>query len=468
MHIAIIGGGLCGLTAARRALELGADVELFESAEALGGLAKSFDLGGAIFDIGPHALHSANKSIVREVRQLLGGELHEVTPKRGIWRNQKLYRYPFHLGDFIRTSGLRASWKPVLHYLLTRLRVIAVQTDGGNMEEWAVSRFGRPLYEFYIYDHVRKNLGLPPVDLPALWGVQRIRIPTFAEAFTQVFEWKTQERPSYYPRQGVGQISIALAKAVTDLGGLISTASPVTEWSRSSCGTVLVTNSGSKVRTRGVDVVINTGPIDSFLLAARHQAVPRRVTEAARRLRYRSTIFVFMSTDAHRASMPCALCYFPEPEYIFNRAYTPDGYLPNRSRSSRTGICFEIHCDPDDAVWAADDAELIKRTMLSAAAVPFFGTFGALRAERVVRIQRHYPLSDRTGLEMKIIDEFLDSAAPTIISAGRLGSHRYVNMDNAMLMGIVAAEAAFGLRPSADVRQVADGLAFVEGGGRRR
>ncbi|MEU6245787.1 FAD-dependent oxidoreductase [Streptomyces sp. NPDC047024] len=469
MLVGIIGGGLCGLATARRALELGADVELFEKEASTGGMASSLRAGELTFDLGPHTLYAGNPEIVRDIRGLLGGRLCEVTPERGIWRQNRLYQFPFHLGDFVRTSGLQGAWLPLLRYVTARVMDrLNGPAEPASLEEWAVRRFGRPLYEFYVRDHVTKNVGLSPTALPALWGRQRIRIPDLTEAAAQLMGRATPPRVSYYPEHGIGRIPDALTTAVTRRGGRISTGTPVVGWTRTPDGIELDTGTTAGAPVKKVDAVVNTGPLDSFLLRARNDAVPPEVTEAARQLTYRSTVFVYVSTDDPRAHMPYDLCYFPEPAQIFSRVYSPAGYSEHCGGPSRTGFCFEIHCDPDDALWKETDAALAHRTVAEAGTVPFFGFPDRLRVEAVVRVRRHYPLADPSSDALRTVDRFLDSSAPRIISAGRLGSHRYVNMDSAMLMGAAAAEAAVGSGTAADIRRIADTPQFVETGRPRR
>ncbi|MEU4112079.1 FAD-dependent oxidoreductase [Streptomyces sp. NPDC027717] len=465
MLVGIVGGGLCGLAAARRALELGAEVEVFEAEASTGGMASSLRAGELTFDLGPHTLYAGNPAVVHDVRGLLGGRLREVAPERGIWRQGRLYQFPFHLGDFVRTSGLRGSWLPLLRYLIARVTDrLSRHADPASLEEWAVRRFGRPLYEFYVRDHVTKNIGLSPAALPALWGKQRIRIPDLTEAAAQLRGRGAPPRVSYYPERGIGHIPDALTSAVTRRGGRISLSTPVVGWTRTSGGIELNTGAAARTRVEQVDVVVNTGPLDSFLLRARDNSVPPEVTEAARLLSYRSTIFVYLSTDDRQAQMPCDLVYFPEPAQIFSRVYSPAGYSEHCGGPSRTGFCFEIHCDPDDPLWNATDAAIARRTLAEAGTVPFFGLQGRLRVETVARVRKHYPLADPSSDTVRTLDRFLDSSAPQVISAGRLGSHRYVNMDSAMLMGAAAAEAAMGLRTAADIRRIADTPQFVETG----
>ncbi|NOR72703.1 MAG: FAD-dependent oxidoreductase, partial [Mariprofundaceae bacterium] len=71
--IAIIGGGLCGLTSAIRLTEKGHDVHLYEAAPALGGRTRSFydTTVDEWVDNGPHLLIGAYKA-TRELLESVG------------------------------------------------------------------------------------------------------------------------------------------------------------------------------------------------------------------------------------------------------------------------------------------------------------------------------------------------------------------------------------------------------------
>ncbi len=467
MRIGVVGGGLAGLSAARRALELGADVEVLESAGTVGGLASSIRAGGLTFDLGPHTLYPGDPAVVQDVETLLGTTLRRVSPTRGIWRSGRLYRFPFHLGNFVHVSGVRAAARPVLSYFAARaLGTLRPSLTATDLEEWAVRRFGRPLYEFYVLHHVSKNVGVPPSELPALWGRQRIAIPDVGTALRQLSGRAVPSRTSYYPQGGIGRIVAALAVAVRHRGGSVRTGTTMVSWGRTGDEVELRVQTDGRCVVRTLDTVINTGPVDTFLRCADEGTVPSSVHRAAGRLRYRATVFVYLSTDDAAAGLPCDLCYFPQGE-VFTRVYSPTGYTGAGAPGSSAGFCLEIHCDPGDGLWNLPDADLGRLTVRDAAALPFFGAAARLRVERVLRIRRHYPLSAPVSPDLTTVDDYMDGASPSVVSAGRLGSHRYVNMDSAMRMGTLAAEVAYGLRAPLDIRRVADDPVFVEDGRRR-
>src|SRR4051812_14418125 len=57
VDVAVIGGGPAGLMAARRIAASGRSVAVLERANAVGGMAGSFDIAGVRVDFGSHRLH---------------------------------------------------------------------------------------------------------------------------------------------------------------------------------------------------------------------------------------------------------------------------------------------------------------------------------------------------------------------------------------------------------------------------
>ncbi|HEU5084162.1 MAG TPA: protoporphyrinogen oxidase [Acidimicrobiales bacterium] len=98
--VAVVGGGIAGLVAARRLDLLGHDVSLLEAAARLGGQLRSEAVGDATVDVGAEALHLAAPQIRALVDELgLADEL--VRPVRSstwIWSAKGLRRLPDGVG----------------------------------------------------------------------------------------------------------------------------------------------------------------------------------------------------------------------------------------------------------------------------------------------------------------------------------------------------------------------------------
>jgi phytoene dehydrogenase-like protein len=119
IDVAVVGGGLAGLSAAAFAARAGATVRLFDARSRLGGRARTATCDGFHFNEGPHALYraSAGATVIRELgiapkggsaplrgsRFSLDGRLRTAPPPRALTQFLGLLR---HLGADRRDPGL--------------------------------------------------------------------------------------------------------------------------------------------------------------------------------------------------------------------------------------------------------------------------------------------------------------------------------------------------------------------------
>ncbi len=113
LHVAIIGGGISGLTAARALCRKGLDVRLFEREPGCGGVIRTDRVGEFVIDIGPDTLLTHKPAAISLVRELgLAGSLVDPLPHRSTYvvRRRALRSLP-------ETSamGLPTNW----HTLIT-------------------------------------------------------------------------------------------------------------------------------------------------------------------------------------------------------------------------------------------------------------------------------------------------------------------------------------------------------------
>ena len=95
MKVAVIGGGISGLSVGHKLAERGFEVSLVERETNLGGLCQSIKKDGLIFDLGPHNIHTNNPDIISELGELLGGDLLTKRAKSQIYFRNKFVDYPF-------------------------------------------------------------------------------------------------------------------------------------------------------------------------------------------------------------------------------------------------------------------------------------------------------------------------------------------------------------------------------------
>jgi protoporphyrinogen oxidase len=86
LRVAIVGGGVAGLTASYRLLQAGHDVALYEAAPELGGLVRTFDAGGEPLEAFYHHIFMTDTHIVDLINELGLGE-------RLVWKDSKVAFY---------------------------------------------------------------------------------------------------------------------------------------------------------------------------------------------------------------------------------------------------------------------------------------------------------------------------------------------------------------------------------------
>jgi phytoene dehydrogenase-like protein len=141
-QVAVIGGGIAGLTAALTAAGAGADVTVFEARSTPGGRARTERrASSALFNEGPHALYAggALQHLVDELGVTLPG-LRPATRGWGVYRG-RLDRLPATAGDAIRSRllGVRATAE-LGRRLASPQRMAATDTTG-SMRDWIEREF---------------------------------------------------------------------------------------------------------------------------------------------------------------------------------------------------------------------------------------------------------------------------------------------------------------------------------------
>ncbi|HEY7467796.1 MAG TPA: FAD-dependent oxidoreductase, partial [Dehalococcoidia bacterium] len=86
MRVAIVGGGVAGLTAAYRLIQAGHEVAVFEAGPELGGLVRTFDAGGEALECFYHHVFTTDTTIVDLINELGLGD-------RMVWHDSKVGFY---------------------------------------------------------------------------------------------------------------------------------------------------------------------------------------------------------------------------------------------------------------------------------------------------------------------------------------------------------------------------------------
>src|SRR5262245_47501580 len=94
--VVVVGGGVAGLGTAHVLAESGAQVVVVERFSRVGGLARSYEYEGFVFDCGPHRFHTENPNIKAYLDRVLGSEVTAFPRKSEVYFEGSYYRWPLH------------------------------------------------------------------------------------------------------------------------------------------------------------------------------------------------------------------------------------------------------------------------------------------------------------------------------------------------------------------------------------
>lgn len=188
MKVVVIGGGVAGMTTAYRLMQGSHEVALYEAGDELGGLVRTFDVGGTKLEAYYHHLFSTDTTIIKLIEELgFGDRLKWIDSQVGWFTDGKLYPLVTPL-DLLRFSPLPPLDRVRLGLMGLRLR---------RRDDWA--EFER----ITAKDWIEKNVSKAVFD--KFWGV--MLHGKYGDAYDQVaMAWLWSKiHLRFQSRQGVSQ-----------------------------------------------------------------------------------------------------------------------------------------------------------------------------------------------------------------------------------------------------------------------
>ncbi len=147
MKACIIGGGVAGMTTAYRLMQAGHEVSLYESTPELGGLVRTFDVGGSRLEAYYHHIFSTDTTMIDLINELgVGDRLKWVESKVGWFKDGKIYPFVTPI-DLLKFAPLPLIDRVKLGLMGVRLR---------GREDWA--EFEHITCKDWIEKNVSKNV----------------------------------------------------------------------------------------------------------------------------------------------------------------------------------------------------------------------------------------------------------------------------------------------------------------------
>ena len=348
--IAIIGGGIAGLTAADFLKRHNIPFVLYEGGKKIAGLASSFkDAEGFSYDFGAHFITNRLAKAVgvdddcRLVKHY--GE--------AVWLNGKTYNYPFGLMQIPRMTW---SW------FKGQVKGLGKRSKPTSAADWFRMRYGIALADEIAIPLLEAWSGAPGEKLSASLGEGLFGGSTFKTLYLKVAGVLTgravacgynKEKPEnhnvwhVYPNKGISTVCEKLAEGLEDS---IKLESPVEAIIVENEKVVAIKVKGE---VQEVSAVISTAPAN--ILPKLIQGT--QVLEPAARFRYRPMVFVNMRFEG-RGLLPDTVMWFPERKFPFFRLTEATLSMPWLAPEGKTIITVDIGCEKNDEYWNMEEEKL--------------------------------------------------------------------------------------------------------------
>jgi protoporphyrinogen oxidase len=470
----IVGAGPAGLTAAYTLAKAGREVVVLEQDPIdVGGISRTVNYNGFLFDIGGHRFFSKSKEVVDLWNEILPDDFIERPRLSRIFYGGKFYAYPLKAFEALANLGLYESALCMASFGLAKLFPIKSPL---TFHDWVRNQFGERLFSIFFKTYTEKVWGMSCDEISADWAAQRIKGLSLAGAIFDALKRsvgirggggpaaKTLIESFRYPRRGPGMMWEACAAKVTALGGQVIMGRTVAAFSRDEgegLWLVTVRETDGRLETYRARNVISSAPLREMAEAI--QPPPSSIG-AARDLKYRDFLTVVL-IGRSSIDLPDNWVYIHDPSVSVGRVQNFRSWSPEMIPDGvSTCLGLEYFCFEGDGLWSAKDADLI------ALAKREIGEIGLMRPDEVVdacvvRQPKAYPVYDADYRDnVAAVRDELAGLYPSLHLVGRNGMHKYNNQDHAMMTGMLTAMNIVAGRTVYDVWEVNEDAEYGESG----
>lgn len=415
----IIGGGPTGLAVSFGYPGLSL---LVEQGETVGGLCRSIEFGGGVFDIGGHSFHSPHPEVAALVEEVMDGCWQTQRRDARVYFDGSLIDYPFQqhvdqIKDPVIAAECRAS-----------VPLAAPAAPAETFEAWILQRFGAGVARHFMLPYNRKLWARDLGRMSCEWVSERVAGGESGETGKDRLSRKPLRAGSEvgYPSEGGFEaIFQAMAKRCGPIlcGQRIVAIDPAEKRARTDKGDLLAW-----------DPLVSTLPIPTLLRTVRD--CPADLIADADRLEHVSLKIVLLLIRDPLEGAPQRV-YVADPDVpahkiAFNHTSSPS----LRGRPVHAVMC-EVAYSPfkpapsDDALTAAMVDWLVATHLIPSK--------GAVGETRVVDVPYGYPVY--THARPDIVSRVRSYLEPLgIHTLGRFGGWDYVNSDACIHQGLRLAE----------------------------
>lgn len=449
--VIIIGAGPAGLTAAYQLCDAGVESVVLEKDNVVGGISRTVNYKGYLFDIGGHRFFTKIKAVDDMWRNVLGDKKFLKRSRLSrIYYNKKYFHYPLKATNALLGMGVWNCLMMVASY--AKAQMFPIRNEQ-SFEDWICNRFGRRLFRTFFKTYTEKVWGIPCNEISADWAAQRIKglslLSTIKNALlagqpgdkSEII--KTLIDSFDYPEKGPGQMWETVAGIIQEKGSCLKMNSDVERiiWQNNKVAALEINKNGARELIHGTDF-ISSMPMQE-LVQKMDPPPPSEVQDAAAKLGYRDFLTVSLVVNAADVFRDNWI-YIHDSEVKVGRIQNFKNWSPEMVPDpGKTCLGLEYFCFEGDGLWTMADEDLIELGKKELGTLGLVDP-GDVEDGAVVRMPKAYPVYDAAYVEaVDTIREFL-SGLGNIYLVGRNGMHKYNNQDHSMLTAMLTVKNILG------------------------
>ena len=377
-RVAVIGGGLTGLTLAHRLTEAGVGVDLYEASDRLGGLAADMEFDGGRVDRFYHVILPTDDRVIGLAREVGLDTALEFTPTGvGFFHSGRLDSIS-SIGEFLRFSLLSP---------LQRVRLGAFVAYCQAIPGWSrIDRYG-------LVDWIRRCAGAGVYE--RMWRpILEAKFDGDLEGLSATWLWQRTRRMSGARRRGSQEVCGALeggyqtlvdrlAERVTAGGGRIVTGTPVAAVTPGDAPSITV---DGEVRPYRLVTLTVLPPVARRLLGDGEARLLRGTPE-----RYLGIVCVLLKV--RRSLSPYYTINIADPEVGLTGVIETTRVLDPHGRRDHALVYLPKYVDPSNPLLDAPDEEVESRFVAGLRRIfPDFDPSADVIASRVLRARLAEPV----------------------------------------------------------------------------
>lgn len=446
-RVVILGAGPAGITAAWRLSELGYPVTVLERDDAVGGMARTINVGNYAVDFGPHTFHiretDESRKVLAAIKHFFGEDPLILTRGTRVLLRGKEYVYPLEMLQVLTGVSPFLSARIIFDYLMATLKsTFAPAKKEDSFEEWGVRNLGRTLYDLCFGIYSERVWGLPTSQISSKQA-QRVAKLNLKNIILRTLGIKADPATYFtkymYPRKGISLLYEGMAAEVRAAGNVIKLNAPATRLERTGdrVTTVHYRENGED-KQLPCDILLSTLPLPS-LVSMTSPALPAPVIAHAAKLKYRSLKLIYIALKRARMT-DYHWVYLLDEQFRVNRLSEQKNVSPDMVPDGSTVLCIELSLWKDEPLWQASDEEIYQLALRDLMKMGYGVTPEEVVEYHVTDIPTAYPVYELNFEEHLI--PVLDGVheVSNLLTLGRHGLFLNNSMDDNVLLGMQIAD----------------------------